>query len=112
MFKENLVAQFIMQWLYFVALIVGAKSSPTSSAIELNIPTTSGYDIVIEEVTSSGPRLSRQDLYLQSFDLGNISEECVFQLKKADDCLSDLMFVNQETVMVPKNLQEIDDYCG
>jgi hypothetical protein len=67
---------------------------------------------VQDMIVSPTPILSPRDLYLQNFELGNVSDGCFVQLKKSDVCLTDVMFINQEKVFIPKNIEEIDLYCG
>ena len=80
------------------------EDTPTSPPILLTTETTQ---------LSTESRVSAQELYLRSLDLGNISQECQVQLRKTDSCLTNIMFLSDDDkVQIPSTIQDIDAYCG
>ena len=90
---------------------VTTTTSPFSETESNNNVTTTSFT---EEPMSSVKNMTAIEAYFESFHLGNTTKECEVQLKKTDSCMRQLMIlvVDEDKVVIPKTMEEVDYYCG
>ena len=103
----------------FIALVatesegdpVTTTTSPFNETESNNNETTTSYT---EELISSVTNMTAVEVYFQSFNLGNTTQECEVQLKETDSCVRQLMILvmDEDKIIIPKTMEEVDHYCG
>ena len=62
---------------------------------------------VIEKLEDKDTNL----LKYKEFITANDTQECVKQMAKTDNCVARILFLSEEKVPVPKNMEDLDLYC-
>lgn len=67
----------------------------------------SAIEPVVPEVGKDAALLKYEEFISQ-----NDTQECIKQMASTDSCVAKMLFLSEEKVPVPKNMEELNSYCG